>query len=762
MKKMKYVLPIALLQACVLEKAKDAKINASLSASEISSGESLTLKWDVSNAKSCTLKTLTGLKDIPLSGAETFTPTEDETYTIRCDAKKPKEISLPLKVYALAKPSLSVSSAQIYLGQTTDLAWSCAGAEGAEFLVDGEAVSEDGLELTGATTYAPEADVTYSLRCLNKLGKASSAEVKVTVIPELDVKLSFTSLEELQASVDITKLLEDCGPACVFKPFDEARFSEGEPTKEFIDEVTSLASPLRPRSMLVKGKSLAFDLSRSFGYGHRQGIDEKAMKSRCESSWPLDEKGTIFPSQPDLTGSFEQGTEEQPKEALGYPLASELEISTRAIRGVALADTPATLSYRISDVEISRTAAYTDYDHATGGYKLLPTGELIEERSHVRANVPLPANGYSLGKVERPSEIDNIISEPSYGYLGISTMPNPSQEACSNKVPYVQYCEQNFCTWHKVKTVDQKNGWQKFSSPRVVSGSGTIQCSQFFKAEAAALSLGANWVAQGDLQYFVTDPRFKAGCSGADCASKEPRTSETDWRFEEVEPAQNRCIDRWKGLSWSGYLQSLQTSCQSTPLYAEAKAKYVQGQADEAFASACKDNSVCEKAVKAMKDVSQAFSVKALSDLLELYEGEMKAAKSAGLSYFIGEAKLSPESIAKAKENLSAIKAGLDSVQALHTAKKSNWMTANRIIHGQGNVQGYDSFAESKETNDSYQKLIARAEALTALDLQKIGCSYEAEGRFRGYDEITESLLSFPVRRQETHKTKILQDTKVD
>ncbi|MDQ3235903.1 MAG: hypothetical protein M3Q07_29185, partial [Pseudobdellovibrionaceae bacterium] len=112
MRELKYLVAIGLLQGCILEKAKNAKVDVSLSASEVNLGEEVTLSWSASDAKTCSLSADGSSKDIPTSGKEIFTPANDSTYLVSCSGSKGKSgsSSASVKVKAPSELFLSLKS----------------------------------------------------------------------------------------------------------------------------------------------------------------------------------------------------------------------------------------------------------------------------------------------------------------------------------------------------------------------------------------------------------------------------------------------------------------------------------------------------------------------------------------------------------------------------------------------------------------------------------------------------------------------------
>jgi hypothetical protein len=221
-------------------------------------------------------------------------------------------------------------------------------------------------------------------------------------------------------------------------------------------------------------------------------------------------------------------------------------------------------------------------------------------------------------------------------------------------------------------------------------------------------------------------------------------------------------VDRWAGLSWNDYQSRLSAACTSTQLYKDAVAKKNQSNNDSAFATACKENTVCFQSVDGMKNLAARFTPQSLSDLIDREGSALSAAKTDGRSYFVKEPKLSPSYIAGARAELSSIEAGIDVVQSIHANRGSGWTNSHRLVHGIASVQGFDSYAQGRESIAAYKRQLDRINPIISLDLREVSCSYDARGRFRKYEL---PKLSGDVKlnavRQNTVTTKVKVDTRV-
>ncbi len=766
------------LAACQVNdvKVKNASLSVGIDKDEIDAGDGVTLSWSAKDASTCSLTGDGQTKDVPTVGKESLTPKADITYTISCNSTgkgKGASGSASVKVFPVPSGALTAKVAQIMLGESVPLDWDCKDAEKAELAANGQPIPE-ALTLKGSDEYKPTETTEYELTCTNKRGKKFAAKTTVTVISETAVKPTFASLEALSQAIDIKPIKDDCGKDCIWQPYDSKRFdANGVPTEQFKAEVGKKMKAAQSKSLLVKNKTVDFAFERSLGYGHKTAIKKPDMDAICLAGFPLTEKGSLFPEAPTFSNLFDNGTETLPKETFDIKLVQDIEVSGKARLGVLKKDSTVTVSYKISTVEATATADYTDYDHVQGGYLInnnsalttpqsltpqalsLSDDDIIMPRS---ACNPTMSGGYKVDPppigVPRPSYFPEPPKMANGNY-------DPNHELCrTNIVPfYLSYFEGGQCDKVVVGSIDAKPGFVKQRSSRIVVAKAAVQCNSWFPEVAQTLSLGNDWVMDAEQQFFVTDNNFLVCGSG--CVDKYPRNAENDWRFENIEPAVNRCINRWQGLDYASYKNGLLEACKLAPVYTAAADKAAQQAADEQFAKQCRDNAVCIDAVNAMKTIADLFTPQGLSDIVDQESTKTAAAKAQGVGYFIERGELSVTSIGAARSSLNALEAGLPTVQQLHSSNKSNWGPASRIIHGMESIPGFNSYADAVASTTNYKKQVERAEQLIKADMIKIGCSYSADGKFREYSRIQAPLLSFPPKKQQTFDARVLEDTKI-
>ncbi|MCX6131816.1 MAG: hypothetical protein NTX25_22500 [Proteobacteria bacterium] len=785
-----------ILGGCALnDPAQKVSVNTKVSASSIDQGEVLEVSWSSDLAKSCSIADNTGpLKQaLPTAGKEFFTPTSDQTYTITCEpaikGDKAGSSSVSVKLFDPPSATLEADKAQIYFGDQVSLTWAAQNAEDCRLTGNGKEIAPK-LTLTGSNPYSPIEDTSYELLCTNVRGKKASAKTQVSVIAEVAAKPKFSTLAALDAAIDTQQMKTDCGEACAYADFSPDVFWRledgsliGSPQYKAAIEKNLKAEPAKVA--LFTSKSVSFDFSGSFGYGHRDAVNDAAQQKVCEQKFPLGEKGARFSTEPEFIDELEGGREIVGTELLS-PVAYDIEVSGKALRGVMKKDSEATFSYKIGKVKVQKEAAFTDFDKVKGSYRFNKDGVFLQrlsvsnfaaalasadaftavnEDEVILPRASFPQDGWFVGPPPAGVNGNNYFPEPTLkNYFGGL---NPFQDGCqTNKFPYYQVCVKEagdtLCRYDRAQPVNQKPGWQKIRSPRLVAAQGQVQCDQIFPEVVQNLGLGTDWVATAEQQYFVYDSTFPAQCSGANCLGKIARNGENDWRYSEVEPGNNRCINRWEGEDWNAYRATLQPACFSMQLYTDALKKKANSDNDAKFALECGQTELCKNAVKGMAALSDRFSPKMLSDILDREAAGMAAAKTAGSSYFITEPKLAPQFIAEARANLAAIEAGIETAQSVHTSNKSGWKTANGLVQQRPNVPGFDSYQESKDSIAAYKKELDRIKPLTDLDMREISCSYDAKGRFRSYAKPKVSgnvMLDF--KAQNTLKTKVKEDTKI-
>jgi hypothetical protein len=735
-------------------------------------GDQFKLTWKAEYTEKCSL--FVAAKEEVLKEAQgemTMTQAEETAYRISCADAFGKAVKAEgtVKMNLLPAVTLTAKVAQITLGETVELTWTSKNAASCE-LFENDKILEP-IAVNGTQTYEPEADADYKILCQNTDKKVADAKTQVIVIQEVAVKPKFTSFEALDKAIDVTAMKTDCGPSCIWQQYDTGRFEKDpstggyHPTADFSREVKPILLPEKDRVQLLTSKTAAFDINNTLAYGHRLALADSTLNGTCNASFPL-QKDSVFQKSPEFLDEIEKGSEKLVGASIPLTVAYDIEISSKAIRGVMKKDKAAIVSYKLAGVDATREATFTDFDRVKGSYKLNPDGSLKFTESprgliSTRA-ASFPTDGWLVSAPPAGTSGNNYYPEPPLkNYFGGL---NPFQNGClESKTPYYQVCVNEagdvLCRYDRAQPINQKPGWVKIRSPRVIAAQGQAQCNLIFPEIARTYSLGNDWTATSELQYFVTDAAYPSNCSGANCIGKIARDSENDWRSSEVEPGNNRCINRWQGLDWNQYRARLESSCNSSPLYIAARDKAIKEGNDANFATAC--TGACLNALNGMKELGSLFSAQVLTDLLDKEILATANAKASGLPYLINEAKLSPSFIASARGNLNSIEAGIETVQTLHTQNSSSWISGNLKVHKSPSVYGFDSYNDSKASIIAYKRQLDRADILIRSDIKDIACTYEGRGRFRKFSGLKDPVLSFPVRKQQSFTTKLKEDTTV-
>ncbi len=160
----------------------------------ITAGQSATLRWTASNAKSAEIDQGVGAVSPASGGSVQVTPTADTTYTLTVTDNNNAQATAQLTVTVAAAPAVSsftATPATITVGQNSTLAWSASGdAISAEIDQGVGAVSPAG---GGSTTVTPGAagSIVYTLTVTDSNGAQAAAAVTLTV--EAASALTFTA-----------------------------------------------------------------------------------------------------------------------------------------------------------------------------------------------------------------------------------------------------------------------------------------------------------------------------------------------------------------------------------------------------------------------------------------------------------------------------------------------------------------------------------------------------------------------------------------
>ena len=596
------------------------------------------------------------------------------------------------------------------------------------------------------------------------------------------------SLDDMKKSFESYEIEKACGTACIFSDF-EGRFLKSDglslSSPSYAETLSKKLTRPEGKIMSLLEKSEGFSLEASKIYGHIDSIDEVAFSEECSISSPLKD-GAEISRISSSQGSLGSGEEDLGPETLPDLFISNIRAEGMSKKGVIKAGEGLKVSFELSEAEGTRLIKYEDFDSAEGLYALehnlrdqkdsenteisgtlraLSSGPcsvkptpnycteamtIQEAKASARIALKNIPGAYEYGEVKSVAEANALYAAPALGYLGNSNMPSPVQDACNDqKKPYVMSClvdaeasmgsavKQFSCEWTAIKPIDLKPGWKKFPSPRLASGGASVSCWDFpdMKLLGDRAELKGDWRASIQAQYFVSDARFNVSCTGLDCGEKLIRLTERDAQKSDVEPASNRCIERWMGWDFQSYIKAIEDQCTAQQVYIDAK-KIEDGKLlDKAFGEACEKDEICREAVSGMLELSKT-GADTYESLISKEELKFKEAKALKASYLSEVPELSSFELEKKLDAIEKISLGLDKAKALHDSIGSSWLGgAFWVTREESGLPGFSSYAEAKASVPVYQKILEKAYALTALDLQSLGCTYKARGRVRKYGD---------------------------
>ncbi len=170
----------------------------------ITSGQSATLHWTATNAKSAVINP--GAIDAsPASGGSTtVTPTADTTYTLTVTDNNDATSTAQLTVTVADAPAVTLNADETTItdGQSTTLRWTASG-DGIGAEID-QGIGEVNPPTGGSTTVSPSADTTYTITVTDSNGV--SVEASVTVNVDAPSTISFTAADASITSGQSTTL----------------------------------------------------------------------------------------------------------------------------------------------------------------------------------------------------------------------------------------------------------------------------------------------------------------------------------------------------------------------------------------------------------------------------------------------------------------------------------------------------------------------------------------------------------------------------
>jgi hypothetical protein len=285
----------------------------------------------------------------------------------------------------------------------------------------------------------------------------------------------------------------------------------------------------------------------------------------------------------------------------------------------------------------------------------------------------------------------------------------------------------------------------KESSKRVVVGTGSINCSEFFPEIARTYSLAANWsISYAKTQWFIYDENWP-NCGGLNCQKKVMRNAENDDRFQSVEPYKNECIDRWQSKSWSEYKSSLLSECKKSNTYIAAVNEYNRLQEMEALKKSCLVNARCSTAVKFLaKFFTKQPDKNSYGNEVTAFKKAIEAAKNAGKSFLILEDSPLVSDFNLAEEFLSHKDGIYDLANIWY--ENASYNSFEQLLSALSGVKTRDDFIDEENINPvlkSYQSLQEEVKTLFLPENKRLACTFSQLGRFKIYEvpEVTDIKL---------------------
>ena len=164
------------------------EVNLTALPDSIAAGGSSTLAWTSANADTCVGTGFSTGSGDPVIGSITVMPAGTTAYTVTCtgDGGATASDSVTVSVDGEVLATLNASPLTIARGGQTTLTWdgssAATGCTGFGFNTSGQS--------SGSVTVSPVGTVTYSVTCDGSGGVSDTADVTVTVLPEVDAILT--------------------------------------------------------------------------------------------------------------------------------------------------------------------------------------------------------------------------------------------------------------------------------------------------------------------------------------------------------------------------------------------------------------------------------------------------------------------------------------------------------------------------------------------------------------------------------------------
>ncbi|RYZ90577.1 MAG: hypothetical protein EOP04_03530 [Proteobacteria bacterium] len=577
--------------------------------------------------------------------------------------------------------------------------------------------------------------------------KPKSLPGATVVVHEGDKLLQFSSIEEFAEYVDSPDF-NDCVKNCIFQ-----QFSGG--TADFMDNESPIVANLtnqfrRPYPKVVEAGAVVseFNIGSTVAYGFLDELKarERQLSETCAASIPVLEAGKdlSFGTTPSFSNALASGIEQLSGDDNKFDVITNMTVMGRANQ----LDAGAEVSISLMKTQVTATAQsnYVDYSDIKGEYQITYVAPGTTNRALAKevSKAGTPPN------VNPPSGMVEVTTSvyPATGYLGSPTLYVPSDKLCSLK-PAKKECvwerERNIwiCDFIPVKGFSEEASYKgPAASSRIAVGAGELQCNDLFPDQASSYGLGANWkVPYPSVQYFISDAAFP-GCAapgalpnaGMNCGGLTQRTSELDNSLEAVEPASNFCINRWKDYPWATYRSATLQACKASPVYVEGIKTVVDEARVKSFMTFCGN---CNPWFDSLKDLNEIMPIGRSEFLVAESIKSLTTAREQGYSFLMSSDMLTTNKIRDAKAIFKYLIGDLALIQnAYALSDNPDWITLAKRYHELDNLEGFNSLKQTAESLDRYKKLFDTLAVFDKLELKKVGCSYEANGRIRKYDDV--------------------------
>jgi hypothetical protein len=558
MKELQYLVAIVLLQGCVLEKAKPAKVDVSLSKSEVNAGDEIVFSWSSSDSKSCTLLTSEGSRDIATSGKESFKPAADSTYTVSCSGSKGKSGSASASVKVIVPPPPS------------DLFLTMESREEASTYLDLSGIF--GKPCTAESCFITDIEPAFFSK--DAAGNWTATD---EFLKKISISLSPTVIRTRSASATFN-LEKSSG---VYGSMD--RLSELE-----LDQKCTDALAVKEGLPLLPGTTLEKFIETGTSQGVTEEISSPEIYADFKAMIPGHSEATALKGS-EVTVSYKKAALTATADAAFEDFESAA--GTFVLKNESTAMNMARKFWAGLKSLLTENALYAAI--FPEGYPVPPAKNGYEyDPMHATCNTASPEITIQRVYQNRTqlcqSTDGGLCCEPGY------------ERTCPTRWPYT--------VTKKYPGKPMTDYVARVRSRRAVTGGANIDCKAQFPDIAQLYKIQGSWIGFApNAQYFVFDGSWPS--CGANCNDKFLRASADDSRRSDVEPYSNQCIDRWAGMDYSSYVATLRADCENTDVYRKAVEDFKKNDADEKFAAACRDEKVCKDAAFAMKEVRASYSL---------------------------------------------------------------------------------------------------------------------------------------------------------